>query len=455
MPHSTASSVSSTSSSEYDKTIGDEFMLQCLIKKYFLIDKIGAGTFSGVWLAVNMKTSKLYAIKIQHINDYYDGEKEAIFLTKIKKFKNTSGKEVELNLPNIIEYFEVKNPEQPDYLNLCIVMDLCFSSIAHLLKMEQYENGFEFNVCNKIITDTLNGLNILYKMGYIHTDIKPENILIKGLNPIFIEFEKYINDNNIFPTISEKLHTLYTSFHLHKLPSNSLLYKNNKKQYSIEKQKFIQQQLILLVKQFKQISNNYIDNIDDIDHSLEPNYYSKTFDFSSFNFHLLDYTFILSDFGTIKSIIRDNSDEIQTRYYRAPEVIIGCKWDYKADIWSIGCLYFELLTNDVLFNPENDEKYDTDTHHLYWIQQLIDIDVSQYGCGKYFNKYFDNNKLKCITTDFQKLSFAELLSDISLYDGNVKTFILQFLQKTICNVNERSSFEQLFNYFIKSSEIQH
>lgn len=35
---------------------------------------------------------------------------------------------------------------------------------------------------------------------------------------------------------------------------------------------------------------------------------------------------------------------IQTRCYRAPEVILGCKYDDKIDIWSLGCIIAEIFT---------------------------------------------------------------------------------------------------------------
>ncbi|MFM7985409.1 MAG: protein kinase domain-containing protein [Candidatus Fonsibacter sp.] len=33
--------------------------------------------------------------------------------------------------------------------------------------------------------------------------------------------------------------------------------------------------------------------------------------------------------------------QIQTRYYRAPEIILGCGLHKKTDYWSIGCVLFE------------------------------------------------------------------------------------------------------------------
>jgi len=40
---------------------------------------------------------------------------------------------------------------------------------------------------------------------------------------------------------------------------------------------------------------------------------------------------------------------VQSRSYRAPEVILGSRYDYKIDIWSIGCILVELATGRVLF----------------------------------------------------------------------------------------------------------
>lgn len=38
-----------------------------------------------------------------------------------------------------------------------------------------------------------------------------------------------------------------------------------------------------------------------------------------------------------------------SRFYRAPEVILGMDYDYAIDVWSIGCTLFELFTGKILF----------------------------------------------------------------------------------------------------------
>ena len=40
---------------------------------------------------------------------------------------------------------------------------------------------------------------------------------------------------------------------------------------------------------------------------------------------------------------------VVTRYYRAPEVILGIGYSANVDVWSIGCIFAELIRGRVLF----------------------------------------------------------------------------------------------------------
>jgi serine/threonine protein kinase len=44
---------------------------------------------------------------------------------------------------------------------------------------------------------------------------------------------------------------------------------------------------------------------------------------------------------------------LQSRSYRAPEVITGVAYDQKVDVWSLGCILAELATGRVLFQVTN------------------------------------------------------------------------------------------------------
>ena len=80
---------------------------------------------------------------------------------------------------------------------------------------------------------------------------------------------------------------------------------------------------------------------------------------------------VVVDLGNACWTHRHFSEDIQTRQYRAPEVLIGSKYDTSADIWSLGCITFELLTGDLLFDPRAGEEYDRDEDHLAMFQELL------------------------------------------------------------------------------------
>eukprot|EP00298_Acanthocystis_sp_HF-20_P012944 c20133_g1_i3.p1 GENE.c20133_g1_i3~~c20133_g1_i3.p1 ORF type:complete len:528 (+),score=160.01 c20133_g1_i3:112-1695(+) len=60
----------------------------------------------------------------------------------------------------------------------------------------------------------------------------------------------------------------------------------------------------------------------------------------------------LIDFGSSCFINDQLSSYVQSRSYRAPEVILGLKYDGRIDIWSIGCVLAELYTGYVLFQSD-------------------------------------------------------------------------------------------------------
>lgn len=45
---------------------------------------------------------------------------------------------------------------------------------------------------------------------------------------------------------------------------------------------------------------------------------------------------------------------VQSRYYRAPEIVIGHRSGCPIDMWSVGCILFELITGRPLFHAKNE-----------------------------------------------------------------------------------------------------
>ena len=60
------------------------------------------------------------------------------------------------------------------------------------------------------------------------------------------------------------------------------------------------------------------------------------------------------DFGSSSFVSDRQSSYIQSRSYRAPEVILGLPYDGKIDIWSLGCVVAELYTNEVTFQNDSE-----------------------------------------------------------------------------------------------------
>ena len=67
------------------------------------------------------------------------------------------------------------------------------------------------------------------------------------------------------------------------------------------------------------------------------------------------------------------SKEIQTRQYRAPEIILGINYNETVDIWSLACIVFEMITGDYLFEPrQKDKSFSKDDDHLAQFIELLD-----------------------------------------------------------------------------------
>ncbi|KAJ7431234.1 kinase-like domain-containing protein [Mycena latifolia] len=67
------------------------------------------------------------------------------------------------------------------------------------------------------------------------------------------------------------------------------------------------------------------------------------------------------------------TEDIQTRQYRSPEVIVGAKWGTTVDIWSVACVIFELVTGEYLFEPVASSSFSKDDDHLAQIMELMNM----------------------------------------------------------------------------------
>ncbi len=58
----------------------------------------------------------------------------------------------------------------------------------------------------------------------------------------------------------------------------------------------------------------------------------------------------LCDFGSATHVAEcEPTPYLVSRFYRAPEVIVGLKYDFSVDLWSTGCTFYELFTGKIMF----------------------------------------------------------------------------------------------------------
>ena len=98
------------------------------------------------------------------------------------------------------------------------------------------------------------------------------------------------------------------------------------------------------------------------------------------------------DLGNACWTYKQFTQDIQTRQYRCPEVILGSKYSTSADIWSLACIAFELATGDLLFDPRSGKDYDRDEDHLALMMELVGRMPKKIATGgKYSRDFFNRN----------------------------------------------------------------
>ncbi|XP_010253744.1 PREDICTED: probable serine/threonine-protein kinase dyrk2 isoform X2 [Nelumbo nucifera] len=113
---------------------------------------------------------------------------------------------------------------------------------------------------------------------------------------------------------------------------------------------------------------------------------------------------------------------VQSRSYRAPEVILGLPYDQKIDIWSLGCVLAELCSGDVLF--PNDALV---MLLARMIGMLGPIDFEMLARGQETQKYFteeydlyyineETNQLEYIMAEELSLEHCLRVSDVGFVE---------------------------------------
>ena len=419
--------MSSYSSGAFGSASTYNFTGELFNDNYILIKKIGCGAFSAVWLAYSLKLKKCFAIKILNHEDYKSGMKEIDIFKYISKFKSQY-------IISMIDHFLIKYDEND---HLCIVFELMVCSVYDLLKLCN-KNGvvLPLTFVKKITYEILQAINLLHKNGIIHTDIKLENVLVsleKGA-PIrgiinstnnILAIADFFNSNDINLSIMKNIRTLRNkkagkgTSDLRKMSIKELVIdilkkmctgeSNNNNNDNHMSEKYRQNS-----HDDRSVGSSSSDNEDfkihredissssddsdedmgsyDDDHDDKVENKNKNFKFHNIEFDKISVK--LADLGTCLKINNLKFKEIQTRHYRAPEVILKLKYNEKCDIWSVGCSLYELITGKLLFTPGEDNLVTCDRYHIcQFIEKLGLIPNELLTESECYDVFFKKNGL--------------------------------------------------------------
>jgi serine/threonine-protein kinase SRPK3 len=449
---SSESENSYSSDEEYCGDNGEEFREEILNSKYALIERIGYGSYSSVWLAYSIPDDNYYAIKIQNCEDYDEGVFELRILRKIKEIKNNY-------MINIIDGFEIIKKDRifkkikkgnKSYnkkviecrRHICMVLPLMAGSVYSLIRKGSFENGLNEELLLKSIKTILYSIKDLHsKLKICHTDLKPENILISGkskyVEDLIEEYNKY-DFKKLFKQNFEK------QLELKDWNENSSNYKKKVLKLKSDIIKSCHKNILKNMDHIIDNNSSEYQSVDDTTQTSESN--STTSNDKNINDidhkYLKDCKIVLTDFGSNMKISDLDDDEIQTRYYRAPEVILGLKYNEKIDIWSIGCMIYELYTGEILFDPDKDKDFSRDFHHLFLIEEICgEFPKNMIKKSPRNKEFFRNYKLNC-----KKKSNIINIETLIKKDNKLSKLILNILKSCLkIDPTSRSSIDDLIN----------
>ncbi|PGH10733.1 CMGC/SRPK protein kinase [Helicocarpus griseus UAMH5409] len=367
--------------------------------RYVVVRKLGWGHFSTVWLSRDTTNGKHVALKVVRSAAHYTETAidEIKLLNKIVQANPSHpGRK---HVVSLLDSFEHRGPNG---IHVCMVFEVLGENLLGLIKRWNHR-GIPMPLVKQITKQVLLGLDYLHRdCGIIHTDLKPENVLIEigdveQIVKKFVKEEEAKKENKednrngrrrrrTLITGSQPLPSpLNASFsgsdpfrtHAHKESSslNQILSESPppatpstpnlsmkdrlgiKESESLddEKQKQREKTTDILEREVSGISLG----------KTTPDQKSE----DDLGIEIISVK--IADLGNACWVGHHFTNDIQTRQYRSPEVILGAKWGASTDVWSMAAMVFELITGDYLFDPQSGTKYGKDDDHIAQIIELL------------------------------------------------------------------------------------
>ncbi|KAL9245716.1 hypothetical protein vseg_019336 [Gypsophila vaccaria] len=327
--------------------------------RYIAQRKLGWGQFSTVWLAFDTLSSAFVALKIQKSAPHFAQAAlhEIELLSAIADGDSSNSKCV----IRMIDHFKHTGPNGQ---HLCMVLEFLGDSLLRLIRYNRHA-GLDLNRVREISKCVLIGLDYLHReLNILHTDLKPENVLLvspidpskdpirSGLTPI-LERPEGGNFNGSI--------------------SMNLIEKKLKRRAKRAVARISERRASMGVSGQNPKPQRSLDGI---------NMRCK-----------------IVDFGNACWADQQFMEEIQTRQYRAPEVILRSGYTASTDMWSFACTAFELATGDMLFEPKGGQGFSEDEDHLAMMQELLGKMPKKIASGgvksrDYFDRYGDLKRIK-------------------------------------------------------------
>ena len=155
------------------------------------------------------------------------------------------------------------------------------------------------------------------------------------------------------------------------------------------------------------------------------------------------------DFGSATYKCTSPCAYIQSRYYRAPEIILGGDYSEKIDIWSFGCVIYELYSGRPLFAGESE------VNQLMKIMQVLGVPSADViRRSKRRNEFFNGDQPRLVPDSRGVITYP---GEVTLVDLVEDAELSDFLKKCLeIDWRDRLSAEAALKHpWIKSNPHRH